>query len=138
MSCPPKILYHLNQIGLQFPFALVTSHTRKPRIQIHRWYYGRAIIGYWSKMVWNKLCPTFINRLGGKSCTFIQTINKAKGKFLVKGRAKTKLMILQPIISYFLFFIFLFFYFLIGTSYLLRPKKKKKFYLRGRLISLFF
>ena len=31
---------------------------------------------------------------------FIQTINKAKGKFLVKGRAKTKPMILQPIISY--------------------------------------
>lgn len=53
---------------------------------------------------------------------FIQTINKAKGKFLVKGRAKTKPMILQPIICY----SSVFFFFLIGTSYLLRSKKKKK------------
>ena len=48
---------------------------------------------------------------------FIQTINKAKGKFLVKGMAKTKPMILQPIISYSSVFFF------IGTSYLFRPKK---------------
>ena len=60
---------------------------------------------------------------------FIQTINKAKGKFLVKGMAKTKPMILQPIISY----SSVFFY-----RHKLPFKTKKIKYHWGRLISLFF